>query len=499
MIQIGQITYEDAVKRYLKCGRQTLRNGRVLRFTANDGRVIKKRATTVWNYCEYVYALLRRHNIAEPYEGINLRDRKLLKEYRIDYNQGYSDMTAFFRDIGVITMTSSEFSNGYDKKCQEYSIDVSKFYSCYKTAWERQYLLYRGTFEDATECEDSLLLLLEKDNRYNTDISKYLLSLEKDFDSESLIDFLERKKEYTEQLVIPIDEIISDVFYTENREAFQLIDTVDIIKMEKITLPVPDDLYDRDLLASYYASRARNNPYYIECQKEIDFLNQYVDYPIQMHMRPNHEVSKDKSEIRIWASCRQYNDLCKSKSTVRKEALLNDGYDLDFDIHSTIYSLARFLNYGVFDIDWDIKRELFDNYDELKRHKDVEPYKTELRHIKKDVLSRIFFNKDIKSVWYGYRQMYIKETEGHFTYETIASLYNDAQKLMGGSKPYQTTIFLYESLLELRVMHEMIDRGYDVRNVYDCFYFKSSQTTVEEVKQIITDEVHTLLTLRYAV
>ena len=33
----------------------------------------------------------------------------------------------------------------------------------------------------------------------------------------------------------------------------------------------------------------------------------------------------------------------------------------------------------------------------------------------------------------------------------------------------------------------MIKRGYSVRNVFDCFYFKSSETSVEEVKKIITD------------
>ena len=38
----------------------------------------------------------------------------------------------------------------------------------------------------------------------------------------------------------------------------------------------------------------------------------------------------------------------------------------------------------------------------------------------------------------------------------------------------------------------MLCRGYVIKNVYDCFYFKSTDTTVNEVKNIITEKAKEL-------
>lgn len=44
--------------------------------------------------------------------------------------------------------------------------------------------------------------------------------------------------------------------------------------------------------------------------------------------------------------------------------------------------------------------------------------------------------------------------------------------MIGGSLPYIGNIFLYESLFELRIIKQCLDHGIEVKNVYDCFYYK---------------------------
>ena len=101
----------------------------------------------------------------------------------------------------------------------------------------------------------------------------------------------------------------------------------------------------------------------------------------------------------------------------------------------------------------------------------------------KTALNRMYFEPNCLKAFNNYA--YSAHWNPLIQKNDFCNKYNQLQDLIGGSKEYQDKIFLIESYWELKVLQEMIARGYDVRNVYDCFYFKSSQTTVEEVKAII--------------
>ena len=160
------------------------------------------------------------------------------------------------------------------------------------------------------------------------------------------------------------------------------------------------------------------------------------------------------------------------------------------------------MNFGIFDADWDIKTELLntDTYPLIDG--------TLLdRNGLKAVSYRTFFTKSFEDSYNKYknacegkvfkkggkrRVLTEKEEEKRkalpIMSETVfKKLYDNCQKLIGGSEKYVYTIFYIESLIECRVIYQMLRKRYEVRNVYDCFYFKSSQTTETEIKQIVTN------------
>lgn len=57
--------------------------------------------------------------------------------------------------------------------------------------------------------------------------------------------------------------------------------------------------------------------------------------------------------------------------------------------------------------------------------------------------------------------------------------------MIGGSLPYIGNIFLYESLFELRIIKQCLDLGVEIKNVYDCFYFRPEDE--DTVFKVIND------------
>ena len=60
------------------------------------------------------------------------------------------------------------------------------------------------------------------------------------------------------------------------------------------------------------------------------------------------------------------------------------GFSKKFDLHSAIFAVCRLMNYGDFDIDWDIKRILIPDYDNLDEW---------TKKSWKKLLNRCFFSK----------------------------------------------------------------------------------------------------------
>lgn len=72
--------------------------------------------------------------------------------------------------------------------------------------------------------------------------------------------------------------------------------------------------------------------------------------------------------------------------------------------------------------------------------------------------------------------------------KTFYGLADAVDTLTGGTSKYYHNIFIIESLLELRIIRRFIERNLTIMNVYDCFYYVSSEMSTEDIEKIITEE-----------
>ena len=196
------------------------------------------------------------------------------------------------------------------------------------------------------------------------------------------------------------------------------------------------------------------------------------------------------------------NESFMSRET-RYEQLENSLYDSNYDIKSTIYAIARAVNKEEFDIEWDIKDELMKyNYKKIDGELIT-------RQEYKSLLYRTFFEPSLAISWNHYQRNFIWDNKtkeyidknkkidkrlpkiDKFTYIHI---WNKVHDIIGTNwdKRLDRVIFILESLIELRIVHRLKKLNCDVKNIFDCFYIKRNQISLEELKNIISEEIITV-------
>lgn len=236
-------------------------------------------------------------------------------------------------------------------------------------------------------------------------------------------------------------------------------------------------------------------------QHQLKELGHFVQMSLNIKRR-----KKTNSGYFFSPSCRQFNYFCSLSFVRRPVELQQFGYDGNYDFKSAIYSVARVLNTNIFDPYWDIKKELKDKQitDIFNNILDKNAYK--------QLSFRMFFASSKKQClnWMKNAIKRNKKVAPHliipilsdedfnkvyFLYQTMVSLKQTEFMEIEfplGTGPYIYNIFLLESYVEIRILLRFKKLGLDIKNVYDCFYYKSSQITNDEVVKIICDEMHNL-------
>lgn len=392
-------------------------------------------------------------------------------------------MTEFLRGIGVVELVDDYYYknpyNNTESECQAYKLNVDRYYRIYREVRYQEEILYEGMF------------LVDYPSYYWGERGEYSNVTENLHEDKLLFKYVEKSPEELydwltrDQIFVPdnidIDEIKRSSIYINSPALFQFIDGISPETMTEIYLPEGLSEEDMSILAIYYKSKLLNIPAYQKALKEIDYISSCMPYEIRMHMDVKLKSHRNGA-VSLKPSCRQWNPVCdieNRKLGRRDRLMLADGFDLQFDIHSAIFSVVKFLNYGIFDVDWDIKRKLLPDYDD--RDED------ERKQIKQ-ALSRLFFSNDISHSYYGLRKKYGNGLV--IDYKMYCRLNKGMREQIGAVEPYQGNVFLYESLWELTAIRKMLEKGLSVRNVYDCFYFKSTETTLSDVKEIITESIN---------
>lgn len=106
------------------------------------------------------------------------------------------------------------------------------------------------------------------------------------------------------------------------------------------------DLTDEDLniIRDAYLARLIETPLMKCIYEDIENLRK-MNYDVFFSV--NVKFRKTKTRLFISNSGRQYNDLCNISSERRNDMLCSENFDLSFDLHSAVFSVARLLEKGL--------------------------------------------------------------------------------------------------------------------------------------------------------
>lgn len=228
------------------------------------------------------------------------------------------------------------------------------------------------------------------------------------------------------------------------------------------------------------------------------------------------DVYQQSTQIVFENSARQYNTYDDIGEHSHKELghrtnlFTIEGYDSSYDLHSTVFVVARLLNKG----DW-YKNPKFDDdlkLDLLSRKKIIKEDGTQFaKEDLKKLSYRIFFQTTKKKSLSSYsravefdkraarsgRTKVFEKKNGrlewrdfvpHISMKDYEFLYDSIYDICGDLTQYVETIFYYESILECLIMERVITDGKKIRNTYDCFYYDSKEFTKEQFIKLV-DEV----------
>ena len=155
-----------------------------------------------------------------------------------------------------------------------------------------------------------------------------------------------------------------------------------------VTCKFAKDLTDEDLniIRDAYLARLIETPLMKCIYEDIENLRK-MNYDVFFSV--NVKFRKAKTRLFISNSGRQYNDLCNISSERRNDMLCSEDFDLSFDLHSAIFSVARLLEKGLWDCDWNIKKIILNKQNRATSEKDI-IVKSDGDFIENDELKYIF-------------------------------------------------------------------------------------------------------------
>ena len=381
--------------------------------------------------CEYLIHYIMDHQLKPPYNGVVIRDKATISQHNYDGMKYYRRLEILM-SLGITNCVDTSYMP--KSVSRKFDINPTALLTFYKKAIEK---------------ED------EKDLFNTPKFSEYG---NWEVDWEYLTKALYTGEWYpienaSEEELKPLEKYFTQIDNCNHLKRF-FINTTEEFSTKQI-----------EYIKQYYFNKiVKLNPIYKQCSELSEKLNVKMNFTIHM--------KKSKNGYTIKVSARQTNKLCNINKKERKEQLLKEGFDGEFDLHSAIYSVARLLNTGKFDCDWDIKKVV-----------DYAAYGISKEEFKQ-LLMLAFFN-DKQSAYRAYSHDCLDKKFTKLSKEDFLTLRDECAMIVGGIEQHQDTIFLNESLLELKVMAELSKREIEYKNVYDCFFFKTNQITENKMKDLI--------------
>ena len=279
-----------------------------------------------------------------------------------------------------------------------------------------------------------------------------------------------------------------------------------VLFKSRLNLKRPSGVKPKQFVSDLYEMLYENYPGFKIYQSIAETINEtYYKNQEEFHIRfkpkfhwnenPKKEKTKNQSAI-VGIGIRASNKLCsakkdddfvdgESKKILREEVLAKYGFEFEKDITSSVPRVAFALNYG----GWlkeevDLYKKI---YDELNPEGSEEDFVLEREAIKK-LFFRVYFDStDNKLAFHTWNSMIQDGMDRDSVYEDMIKLRRAMEAVLGLER-YDNYIFYVESCIYIDTLHTLLEKGYKVWLVYDCFY-GAGFGTQEEFERLVTDAV----------
>ena len=326
-------------------------------------------------------------------------------------------------------------------------------------------------------------LLIEHCNRYN--IQKPVIQNQQKLTPK-------QAKEYR----VRCEEVYSDQFRKS------------VLFKSRLNLKRPAGVKPSQFIKDLYEMLYENYPGFRIYQQIAETINEtyykdlsefQIKFSPTFHWNENPKKEKAKRQAAIVGiGIRASNKLCsakkdndsadgETKKVLREEVLTKYGFIFEKDITSSVPRVAYALNHGGWlKEDVDLYEKI---YLEVNPGGTEEDFKLEREAIKK-LFFRVYFDTtDNKLAFHTWNSMVQDGADKDAVYNDMIKLRRAMETVLGKER-YDNYIFYVESCIYIDTLHSLLEAGYKVWLVYDCFY-GSGFGSKEEFERLVLEAVWT--------
>lgn len=309
------------------------------------------------------------------------------------------------------------------------------------------------------------------------------------------------------KMIIPNKQVLTKKQFQKYQERCDEVYTDEFKKSvlfkAHLTLKRPKGVKPQQFKEDLYEMLYENYPGFKIYQEMAETINStyYSDQPeFQIRFKPkfhwNENRKKDKSknkEAVVGIGIRATNKLCSAKKgndstssegrkLFRDEILSRYGFIFQKDITSSVPRVAYALNNG----GW--MKEEVDLYEKIYLEINPDATKEEFE-VEREAIKKLFFrayfdstdNIMARNTWNGIIQEGMNQKT---VYEDMIKLRRAIEKVLGETR-HDNYIFYVESCIYIDTLHSLLQQGYKVWLVYDCFYGNGFGTQEDFEKSVI--------------
>ena len=267
-----------------------------------------------------------------------------------------------------------------------------------------------------------------------------------------------------------------------------------------LSLHKPEGLSRSEFDELLYDYLLENYPCLEIGQKLAKKINEtyYKDYPdLRIRFEPSFKPRKGdtvkkigiRATNRLCGAVKDPKDLKKPGMILRQDVLNEYGFDYEYDLTASVPRISIALNNGGWvKPDFDLYRAINEKYEPGFDYSNWE--KCDRRKSIKRLFFRTYFDGSDKELGKNTcRKMVMDGISRAAVYKEMEKLRHATEEVLG-TVHFGNYVFLVESFIYLQVLNALLEKGYVVWMVYDCFYIKGVKNK-EDMDRYIGDLVYT--------